>query len=147
MAAKKRPKFQFDFMKLSIEDQKYLLKFFETKGCSDFEKFEETTSSEELLSLFDEGEIRTVNHLSYLAALLAHQMIVYLTFPNYHMRKERTFKSVMQDNDYSFEFDPEWYDGLNNEHEGVVSLTATIETYDLMELGPLFLKYDFVKTV
>lgn len=142
-----KPKFQFDFKKLSIEDQKYLFKFFEAGGCSDLEKFEETTNSEELLSLFDEDEIRIVFHLSYLAALLAHELIVYLTFPSYHMRKERTFKSVMRDNDYSFEFDPEWYDGLNNEHEGVVSLTSTIETYDLLDLKDVFSKYDFMQTV
>jgi hypothetical protein len=140
-----KPRFQFDFKDLSIEDQKYLFKFFEAEGCSDVEKFEETKDLEELLSLFDEDEIRKISRLSYLAALLAHEVVIYSTHIQYHMRKDRLFKSVYQDNYYSFDFELDWYDGLNNEHEGVISIAATIETYDLLDLKPIFSKYDFIQ--
>lgn len=139
--------FRFSFDQLTLMDQKYLLKFFEAEGCSDWEKFENTYSSAELLSLFDRGELRKVSHLSYLAALLAHNVIIYTAIPQYHMRKERIFKSVVKNKDVDFKFNPNWYDGLNNEHEGIISLTGTIETYDLLELDSLFKKYECLSPI
>lgn len=139
--------FRFDFNQLSLKDQKYLLTFFEAEGCSDMEKFHATYSSAELLSLFDKGELRKVGHLCYLAALLAHNVIIYTAIPKYHMRKERIFKSVVKNKDVDFKFNPDWYDGLNNEHEGIISLTSTIETYDLLELDSLFKKYECLSPI
>jgi hypothetical protein len=136
--------FRFDFNQLTLKDQKYLLTFFEAEGCSDVEKFHDTYSSAELLSLFEKVELRKVSHLCYLAALLAHNVLIYSAIPQYHMRKERIFKSVVKNNDVDFKFNLDWYDGLKNEHEGIISLTGIIETYDLLELDSLFKKYEFL---
>lgn len=139
-----KKRFHFDFKSLRLEDQKFLLQHFEAiSKCPQL--IESAKSPLQLKMCYFNEEYMKVVHLSYLAALLAHKIMVTISIPIIHMRKEKIFIETSYDMDYDFEFDLEWYNGLNHEHKGMISLASTIETYELLEIRNLFKKYEFVE--
>jgi hypothetical protein len=134
--------FQFDFQNLSFQDQKFLYVFLDAESLSP-ELVETASTVSELEACFEESERQTVSRLSYLAALLAHGVVRFIEFPIDQMGEQRTFVDVQYDGNVEFDFDITWYDGLNYDGYGLISLVATVEMYRLEELSQVFLKYSW----
>lgn len=134
--------FQFDFQQLSFEDQKFLYVFLEAENLNQ-ELVETASTVSELEACFEESERQNVTRLSYLAALLAHGVVRFIEFPIEQMGEQLTFVDVQYDGNVEFDFDITWYDGLNYDGYGLISLVATVEMYQLEELGQIFQKYSW----
>lgn len=140
-----RKTFEFNFHELSFEDQKFLYHFFDAESI-DSDLVESATTVSALADCFEEPERQTVTRLAYLAALLAHGVVRVIEFPIEQLGEQRTFVDVQPDENIDFDFDITWYDGLNYDGYGAISLVDTIEMYRLKEVNEVFQKYNWFET-
>lgn len=136
-------KFDFDFAKLSFEDQKFLYQHFDVE-CFEPEQLEKASNLSELQACFDEEGNTAVEKLAFFAALLAHDIAVIKEIPKEFEGKPYTLTDVHFRGDIAYDFDGTDYDGLNYDGKGLISLMDTIECYQLNSLRDLFKKYQFV---
>ncbi len=132
--------FKFDFSHLSLEDQKYLYDYFQV-DCFHPEKVEAADSFEVLKACFDEEDYDMVSRLSYFATLLAHRVAKLERIPEEKDGEKGVFVFVGFDQEVDFEWDITWYDGLNSDGKGIISLVDTVDTFGLLDLAGLFGKY------
>jgi hypothetical protein len=131
--------FKFDFGQLSLEDQKYLFDYFQVDSLLS-DQLKDATSTEALKACYDEEDYDMVLRLSYFAALLAHGVAKLVKVPAAEGDKS-FFVFVNFNDEVDFEFDIEWYDGLNSHGKGAISLEDTVDTFGLLDLAGLFGKY------
>jgi|GEM_PF-3387914 len=141
-----RRKFEFDFDQLTFQDQKAIYRHIDPETTSP-NLLESATKLEELKDYYDDEENQLVYRLSYLAALLAHGIAVILQVPVKREGKAYTFEEVILRDEFELDqdFSIEWYDGLNYDGKGLISLSETIEMYRLEELALIFKKYNFLE--
>jgi hypothetical protein len=137
--------FNFDFARLSFENQRSLYSHLDPE-CFAPEKLNQASNLEELMDCYYEDGNKEVYRLSYLAAMLAHEVATLIKTPverdgeKYTLINARLNKGFDLGND----FDIEWYNGLNAQGYGVISLVDTVEMYRLEELKSLFENYSFL---
>lgn len=138
--------FRFDLASLSLEEQKYLYEYLQAEADHP-ENIEKATNLEELKACFDEKNNNEVYRLAFMAALLAHEVAYLIKVPEEREGEKRVFVDLLlkKDIDLGEDFDIEWYDGLNSDGYGVISLVDTIDTYGLEELTPIFKKYSYLR--
>lgn len=135
--------FNFNFEQLSLEDQKkvYLHLFSEYYGI---ENFEASQSLDELKAIVDEMENEDVYPLAYMAGMLAHGVAYVFSVPfetEDGEKKEFVDIHFKEGFELGNNFDIEWYNGLNSDGKGMISLYETVALYDLETLVPIFKKY------
>ena len=132
--------FKFDFGQLSLEDQKYLFDYFQVDSLLS-DQAAGATSAEALKACFDEEDYDMVSRLSYFATLLAHRVAKLERIPEEKDGEKGVFVFVGFDQEVDFEWDITWYDGLNSDGKGIISLVDTVDTFGLLDLAGLFGKY------
>ncbi len=131
--------FKFDFSQLSLVDQKYLYDYFQVDSIHP-DQAAGATSAESLKACYDQDDYDMVTRLSYFAALLAHGVAKLVKVPAAEGDKS-FFVFVNFNDEVDFEFDIEWYDGLNSDGKGMISLEDTVDTFGLLELKEMMGKY------
>jgi hypothetical protein len=99
------------------------------------------TNSEVLKACFDEEDYDMVSRLSYFATMLAHRVAKLERIPEEKDGEKGVFVFVVFDQEVDFEFDIEWYEGLNSDGKGMISLVDTVDTFGLLDLKELMGKY------
>jgi hypothetical protein len=138
--------FIFNFEQLSFEDQKAVYKhlFSEYYGS---EKFEAANSLDELKAIVDEMENEDVYPLAYMVGMLAHGVAYVFSVPfETEDGEKKEFVDIHFKEGYELgnDFDIEWFNGLNSDGKGMISLYETVAFYDLETLVPIFKKYPLV---
>ena len=141
--------YNFNFEKLSFEDQRavYIHLFSAYYGK---EKLEAASNLEELKAIVDDMENEDVYPLAYMAGMLAHGVAYVFSVPfETEDGGKKEFVDVHFKEGYELgnNFDIEWYNGLNSDGKGMISLYETVSLYDLETLAPLFKKYPLVSPV
>jgi len=129
---------------INLDDLKLIYKHLQIE---EFKSSENSSDYAEFFACFNKDGNLEAHRLIYLAALFAGNCIKIEEIKVDRFGKEYFMEELVYNKTIEFYFDSTDYDGYNQDREGVIGLTGTVYSNNLLELKAILTKYNFIKPI